>query len=122
MKALENNGFFIPEAIKQHPTDLGQTKHYDQIAFNFKLDPTMTVFAEDKQRSGAFNFTESVYTAADIDVYKNSFPAKVVQGKSEQEILKYYLSTWRTFQMSDHLPLWAELKIDFSNEYLESLR
>ena len=122
MKALENNGFFIPDAIKQHPTDLGQTKHYDQIAFNFKLDPTMTVFAEDKQRSGAFNFTESVYTAADIDVYKNSFPAKVVQGKSEQEILKYYLSTWRTFQMSDHLPLWAELKIDFSNEYLESLR
>jgi exonuclease III len=28
-----------------------------------------------------------------------------------------YLSIWRTFQMSDHLPLWVELKIDFSNQY-----
>ena len=28
---------------------------------------------------------------------------------------------WRTFHASDHLPLWVELKIDFSAEYLEAL-
>ena len=122
LKALEKNGFHIPEAIKHHPTDLGQTKHYDQIAFHCMLDPEMVVFSEGKQRSGAFNFTESVYTAEDMPLYRKHFPAKVVQGKNEQEIQKYYMSTWRTFQMSDHLPLWAELKIDFSNEYLESLK
>jgi len=122
MKALEQNGFVIPDSIKQHPTDLGQTKHYDQIAFHFKLNPTMTVFSEGKQRAGAFNFTESVYTANDMNLYRSYFPEKNVQGKTEEAIQKYYMSTWRTFQMSDHLPLWAELKIDFSHEYLETLR
>jgi Predicted extracellular nuclease len=34
MQALEEGGFYVPDKIKKHPTDLGQTKHYDQIAFN----------------------------------------------------------------------------------------
>ena len=121
MKALEKNGFFIPDSIKQHPTDLGQTKHYDQIAFHFKLSDTMTVFSENAQRAGAFNFTESVYTKDDMELYRNFFPQKTIEGKTEAELQKYYLSSWRTFQMSDHLPMWAELKIDFSDQYLESL-
>jgi hypothetical protein len=28
---------------------------------------------------------------------------------------------WRTYQMSDHLPLWAELRIDFADDYLREL-
>ena len=28
---------------------------------------------------------------------------------------------WRTYQMSDHLPMWIELRVDFSREYLERL-
>ena len=122
MKALEKNSFFVPESIKNHPTDLGQTKHYDQIAFNFKLSSNMTVFSEGEQKSGAFNFTESVYTENDMEIYKQYFPEKNVKDKTEKDIQKYYLTSWRTYQMSDHLPLWAELKIDFSNEYLNSLK
>jgi len=122
MKALEKNAFFVPESIKTHPTDLGQTKHYDQIAFNFKLSPNMTVFSEGEQKAGAFNFTESVYTEADINIYHKYFPEKYMNDKTESDIQKYYLTSWRTFQMSDHLPLWAELKIDFSDEYLGALR
>ena len=34
---------------------------------------------------------------------------------------KYYLKEWRTFHASDHLPLWVELRIDFSDEYLDNL-
>lgn len=37
------------------------------------------------------------------------------------ELKKYYLKEWRTFRVSDHLPLWVELRIDFSDEYLEGL-
>jgi len=32
---------------------------------------------------------------------------------------KHFTGSWRTFQMSDHLPLWVELKIDFSDQYLK---
>lgn len=34
---------------------------------------------------------------------------------------KYYTNEWRTFRASDHLPLWVELEIDFSKQYLTSL-
>ncbi|BDQ33818.1 endonuclease/exonuclease/phosphatase family protein [Pseudodesulfovibrio portus] len=34
----------------------------------------------------------------------------------------YYVNTWRTFQISDHLPLWVELEVDFSAEYLTTLK
>jgi endonuclease/exonuclease/phosphatase family metal-dependent hydrolase len=121
MKALEKYGFTVPDEIKQHPTDLGKTSHYDQIAFNLKLDKNMTVFKEKEQKAGAFHFEETVYTEMDLETYKTYFSDKT-EGKTEAETRKYYLSTWRTYQMSDHLPLWVELKIDFSNQYLEKLK
>ena len=121
MKALEKYGFSVPSAIKEHPSDLGGTSHYDQIAFNLKLDDKMTVFSEGEQKAGTFNFTKSVYSEQDLETYKEYFLDKI-KGKTDAEIKKYYLSTWRTFQMSDHLPLWVELKIDFSNQYLEKLK
>lgn len=122
MQALENNGFSIPDCIKEHPSDLGETKHYDQIAFNLKLDETMTVFSEDEQKAGVFNFAKSVYTPDDLEIYKPYFESKYTEGKTDQQISSYYLSKWRTFQMSDHLPLWVELKIDFSDQYLKRIR
>ena len=121
MKALEKYGFSVPSAIKEHPSDLGGTSHYDQIAFNLRLDDKMTVFSEGEQKAGTFNFTKSVYSEQDLETYKEYFLDKI-KGKTDAEIKKYYLSTWRTFQMSDHLPLWVELKIDFSNQYLEKLK
>ena len=121
MKALENNGFSVPSSIKEHPTDLGDSKHYDQIAFNLKLKKNMVVFSEKEQKAGAFNYSKTVYTQEDIETYKTYFQSKIA-GKDEKAIEKYYLSTWRTFQMSDHLPLWVELKIDFSNQYLEEVK
>lgn len=32
---------------------------------------------------------------------------------------EYFTGRWRTFEMSDHLPLWVELKIDFSDQFLK---
>ena len=122
MKALEKNGFYIPNAIREHPSDLGKSKFYDQIAFKLKLDYNMTVFAEGKQCAGAFDFAETVYTHEDLSVYRSYFDEKYITGKTEKQILTYYMSNWRTFEMSDHLPLWIELKVDFSNQYLERIQ
>lgn len=30
-------------------------------------------------------------------------------------------ASWRTHQMSDHMPMWVELRIDFSREYLSKV-
>lgn len=40
--------------------------------------------------------------------------------RSEKSRKYYYQSYWRIHQMSDHLPMWVELKIDFSDAYLKS--
>ena len=92
----------------------------------------MELFDAKNQKAGAFDFTESVYTAEDLDIYRPFFSpeafmvkdskTKEMRPKTEAEIEKYYLSNYRTFEMSDHLPLWVELKIDFSKQYLEKLK
>ena len=137
MTALEESGFHIPDAIKKHPTDLGETKHYDQIAFNLHLNDTMQIFDENVQRSGAFNFTKSVYNVDDYEEYiqvmpdkKESVPNPDKPGKNMtvktkrtgKEAKDYFKKYYRINQMSDHLPLWVELKVDFSSQYLEDLR
>jgi hypothetical protein len=55
-----------------------------------------------------------------VDIYKPYFPAKQ-RSYEGKELMTYYKTHWRTRQMSDHLPLWVELKIDFSDRYLEKL-
>ncbi|MCL2172706.1 MAG: endonuclease/exonuclease/phosphatase family protein [Candidatus Bathyarchaeota archaeon] len=121
MKALQGQGFHIPTAIQEVNTDLGKTKHYDQIAFNLKIDNNMTVFSEGKQKAGTFDFTQTIYTPKDIATYRKYFNEKTIKNKTEKQIESYYLTNWRTFQISDHLPLWIELKIDFSNQYLKNI-
>ena len=128
MNALTSNGFHIPEAIKDHPTDLGGTYHYDQICFNLQINDTMQVFDESQQRSGAFNFTKSVYTEKDYPIYypflkKETTNKKtgVTRAYTEEELYDNYMKSYRTFEMSDHLPLWVEFKVDFSGQYLDDL-
>ena len=36
--------------------------------------------------------------------------------------MTYFHDTYRIDQMSDHKPLWVELKVDFSDQYIEKLR
>lgn len=121
MKALEKNKFFVPDEIKKKPSDIGGTKHYDQIAFKVKQGEDMRIFSKNEQKAGTFNYFDYVFTKDELAIYRSEFDEKNTKNKTDKQIETYYLSKWRTFQMSDHLPLWVELKIDFSNEYLKSI-
>ncbi len=75
--------------------------------------------------------------AAEQQVWTDKKPSKtrtrelksVAEKIEETKILRadktlreaYYLDQWRTFQLSDHLPLWVELDVDFTEDYLDSL-
>jgi hypothetical protein len=39
--------------------------------------------------------------------------------RTGEEAKKYFHSTYRIDQMSDHKPLWMELKVDFSAQYIQ---
>ena len=128
MEALTRHGFVIPEALQGSPSNMFRTKHYDQIAFN--VQEGQLQIADHDKAAGVLNYYETLYTDRDFEAYDKLLEGERRQpwdtdekGKARSEAAKrtYYEREWRTWQMSDHLPMWVELKIDFSDGYLSRL-
>jgi len=125
MRALvEDGGFEIPEGVKSIPgTNVPRDKKYDQIAFRARGERF-----ECTGRAGAFDFYEHVFTDADADLYRPYIDRYITarhddghrspKKPADAAAAKKQFRAWRTYQMSDHLPLWAEFRVDFSDEYL----
>lgn len=120
-EALVNAGFHIPQELQSlPPTNIGKkARHYDQIAFLTQKDLPLAIL-----NAGVFNFYKSVFRDEDEQIYKPEMGAGYTttssgKPRSASSKKRYYPVDWRTHQMSDHLPMWVELKIDFGKEYLE---
>jgi endonuclease/exonuclease/phosphatase family metal-dependent hydrolase len=110
--ALKESGFRVPSALFDQKTNVGRNRPYDQIAF---IAPSLADKL-DEARSGIFPFFDYVFVDNDEQVYAKHFNKQ----KSAEAISRYYRQ-WRTFQMSDHNPLWVELRTDFGHSYLSRL-
>ena len=114
-EALRDAGFTVPpELMKQPGSNLDQSKYYDQIAFY-----TREGRFETTGQAGVFNFYKSVLRDADEKVYAAEMSERSAAKYREAKKPEKYYNEWRTFQMSDHLVLWVELKIDFGERYLQ---
>ncbi|MEM6464575.1 MAG: endonuclease/exonuclease/phosphatase family protein [Pseudomonadota bacterium] len=121
MKAITDAGFVIPEELQNVPaTNTGKRKrHYDQIAIMpqmWRMEPT--------GRAGVFDFFNTVYRAtADDEAAYAAEMGDAYHVTSRGEIrtksgkTRYYRTYWRTHQMSDHLPMWLEIRSNYSQEY-----
>ena len=102
-KVLEKGDFKLPKGLRGTYTNAKLDKPFDQMAF---LSPDV-----EKQvalaKAGVFPFYNYVYRDSDQEVYTKG-----------EEKKKY--SDLRTYKMSDHLPIWVELGIDFSRDYLNN--
>ena len=107
-EALTSAGFRIPDGLQEIPgSNVKHDKHYDQIAYLKDLN-RMTATG----KAGVFDFFEYVYRLEqDEALYAAPFGA--TKAKTFRD--------WRTYQMSDHLPMWCEFRIDQSDEYLQEL-
>ena len=124
MKALTDRGFVVPKTLK-HPTNLDETKYYDQIAF--MTDPEVVRYIEassdhpKSRNAGIFNIFTSVYRPSDFDQYQEA-AGKTPNGKDKTgAALKKYYADWKTYQLSDHKPMWVRIRSNAAAEYLESL-
>ncbi len=127
MKALTDNGFVVPEELNTLPhTNTGSKKrHYDQIAFWPKKRKI-----EFTGKAGVYNFFDVVYKDDEQETYipeMNSYKSRyetTSKGKprSKSGKKRYYRTDWRTHQMSDHLPMWIQIKTSFEEEYLKHRR
>jgi endonuclease/exonuclease/phosphatase family metal-dependent hydrolase len=125
--ALVDAGFTIPDEINKIPgSNVSRDKKYDQIAYRARPDRF-----EATGKAGVFDFYKYVFTDDESNVYRPSINAYIKQRRAEkktspkppkdQAAAKTQYRTWRTYQMSDHLPLWAEFRVDFSDDYLKEI-
>ena len=117
MDALLSNDFVIPAPLQRIPgSNVKQDKFYDQIAlWNGESSRRKTYTRIMPYRAGVFDFFEVVYRTDEEETYR-SFMRK----PGTNELYASY-QQWRTHQMSDHLPMWVELHIDFAPEYLDEV-
>jgi len=122
MLALEAAGWMVPEELQSIPgSNVAKDRKYDQIAIRpqrFRFDRT--------GRAGVLDPYESVYRTEDEPTYakiigpaygtkKDGTPRTAAQSRT-------YYRAWRTFQLSDHLPMWLEVRIDYADAFLAESR
>ena len=125
MKGLTKNGFVVPKEL-QDTTNMGRDKYYDQIAFMLKKNKLQ--LGDSDPHAGVYDLYNVLYKPDSYSSYYNLVKNKKKwdfddddNPQTEAGKKNYFTKKWRTFQMSDHLPLWVELKIDFSDEYLNKI-
>lgn len=119
--ALTSAGFAIPEELENLPSNASKSKippkprpsgakEDDQIAFYEGGEPVEIL------NSGVFDYYRSVFRPEDEALYVSAMgPAykKTSKGKARDAAGRklYYRTYWRTYQMSDHLPMWVEIGV-----------
>ena len=89
---------------------------YDQIAVRVK-DERFQV-----RSGGIVDIFEDVFRDEDLPVYQAHMPAKDPEkGSTAAKTPEKLYQKWRTWQMSDHSPLWIEVQTDFADTYLKAL-
>lgn len=109
-KALSKHGVMIPDF---GPTNLGGNKYYDQLVFTGEGRRVRLI------RHGVLDWRDVVFLPEEADHYEplGNVNEDKPDGKRYKNWAKSY-KTWGTHQMSDHLPVWVELEIDYSDDYL----
>ena len=112
-RALANSGFSIPHGRKDlRATNVGkEARFYDQIAYLFDDSNAMVPTS-----IGVVDFFDAVYSDGKFEDY--SAELRTASGSAPADPLRYYRNSWRRREMSDHLLLWVQLPIDFSNGHL----
>ncbi len=94
--------FKQPPGLATVKSNQDRTKPFDQLAFL----STSNMNVIDDSKSGVFDYYQQVYRAQDEAAYN--------RGTS-----KLSFKQWRSYKMSDHLPIWCEVGIDFGIDYLQ---
>jgi endonuclease/exonuclease/phosphatase family metal-dependent hydrolase len=123
----DDGGFTVPPAIQRIPgSNVPKDKKYDQIAYRSREGRF-----EATGEAGVFDYYEHVFRNEDEEAYRPAIDAYIAERAAagarspkppkDDAAARTQYRTWRTYQMSDHLPLWTEFRVDFASEYLSSL-
>jgi endonuclease/exonuclease/phosphatase family metal-dependent hydrolase len=111
-EAATSSAFKIPDALleKNLYTNSKQDKMYDQILYyNEFADITF-------KNAGAFDFYKTVFDK------KENFAARIKKHQDKEIDTDKAFNDFKTYQMSDHLPLWVEMNTDHTESYLKMIK
>jgi hypothetical protein len=125
MRALLASGFKSPKVLQNLATNIGGDKYYDQIVFRARPGDLAYLDSDDEGaegRAGAVDIFERLYTEDQFEDYRAETEASPngADAAAANELEEYYLE-WRTYQFSDHRPLWVQLAVNDSADYLKGL-
>jgi endonuclease/exonuclease/phosphatase family metal-dependent hydrolase len=115
MQALKSNGFVVPKQIDGNEVRDEDDHFYDQIAVRVK-DKRFRVTG-----GGMIDMFADVFRDDDLQIYRKHMPKKDPEAPGKTLPPEKMYEKWRTWQMSDHSPLWIEIATDFADDYLAEL-
>ncbi|MCV9943348.1 MULTISPECIES: endonuclease/exonuclease/phosphatase family protein [unclassified Rhizobium] len=119
MKALKSHGFMVPAEIDGKKVRKLGDHFYDQIAVRVK-DKRFKVIT-----GGLIDLYADVFRSTDEDraLYAEFLPKSDPEAdpKFKAKTPEALYEKWRTWQMSDHAPLWLEIDTDFTESYLQTI-
>lgn len=111
-KAATSSSFSIPSAILKNKlpgSNVSQNKIYDQILYYNKFkDITF-------KNAGIFNFYQTVFDKFD------DYQERIKKHTGAASLTEDEFDEIKTYQMSDHLPLWVEMNTDHTENYLNMI-
>jgi endonuclease/exonuclease/phosphatase family metal-dependent hydrolase len=117
LDTLRESGIEIPDELLL-PTNLMKDKYYDLIGYT---SPQRSAFplGRSKPRTGTFDVFEHVLQDENYGQYirepafKKFSPHALPRAKKEKvQFVNRHFWLWKTYLISDHVPLWAELDIE----------
>jgi len=110
-------GFKEIEALKEANTNASNSEVYDRLFFLINEYFKIQTDENGHEKGGVFNPFDYVFTDLDIPVYSTDMKSVYDGGLSDTAYFNRY---WKRNQLSDHLPIWSEIIIDSSEDFLKS--
>jgi len=105
---IKEHSFLIPDEL-QLASNIPQTRYYNQVAFSESTTSTLQL-----KKAGVVPIFEKIFRKRDKKTYLpfyESFQKQATHLKTERSKAIFYDKFWRLAQLSDNLPLWAEVKM-----------
>ncbi len=109
------DSIYREEDFESYETDLKKTINLKTDKIEAEIEELAKKLLMTTSQKKKTKITKSINNKKnDITKWKDTLQSNI-------KLKNYYLKEWRTFHGSDHLPLWVELDIDFSDDYLDYL-
>jgi endonuclease/exonuclease/phosphatase family metal-dependent hydrolase len=119
---INATGFREIESLIGVDTNATGSQAYDRMFFHVNEYFRFVKNAAGKESGGVFRFFEHIYKEAGFATYAADLQ-RVYGGDDDMTLpanqQKYFRNTWRKNQISDHYPIWAEIIIDNTVEFLK---